>query len=95
MQMEISQEEQKKKGSFFIEDEGKRVAELQYFYSADCQITIYHTEVDENLRGKGVGKDLVARAVEFAREKMLKIVATCPFAHKVIMRNPEYKDVLY
>jgi uncharacterized protein len=95
MQMEIKQEEQKKKGSFFIDEEGERVAELQYFHSAEGQITIYHTEVDEKLRGKGIGEDLVGRAVEFAREKGLKIVATCPYAHKVIMKTPAYKDVLY
>ena len=92
--MDIKLEEMRKKGSFFIEEGGQRVAELQYFHSAQGQITIYHTEVDEKLRGKGVGEDLVAKAVSYAREKDLKIVAQCPYARKVIERTAEYKDIL-
>ena len=92
--MDIKQEEAKKKGSFFIEEDSERVAELQYFHSAQGQITIYHTEVDEKLRGKGIGEDLVANAIAFARETRLKVVAQCPYAHKVIERTEEYKDVL-
>jgi predicted GNAT family acetyltransferase len=92
--MEISHEENKKKGSFFIEENGDRVAEIQYFHSNTGQITVYHTEVGTNLRGKGVGEKLVERVVGFARENGLKINATCPFAHKLIENDPENKDIL-
>jgi predicted GNAT family acetyltransferase len=92
--MEISHEEKKKKGSFFVEDGSKRTAEIQYFHSGEGEMTIYHTEVDPSLRGQGVGEKLVASAVAYAREKGLKIDATCPFAHKVIGEDPETRDIL-
>lgn len=92
--MEISHEENKKKGSFYIDEDGKRAAEIQYFHSGKGELTIYHTEVDKSMRGKGVGEKLVERAVSYARENGLKINATCPFAHKVIEEDPETRDIL-
>lgn len=92
--MEIQHEDQKKKGAFFIEDGGGRVAQIQYFQSAPSEITAYHTEVDERLRGQKIGDKLVAALVCYARDNGLKVVATCPFAKKVIDRTPEFRDVL-
>jgi hypothetical protein len=92
--MEIRHEVVKRKGSFVIDDNGKKVGELNYFISAPAEITIYHTEVNEQLRGEGLGEDLVEAAVKHAREKGLKIIAKCPFAAHVIDERPEFKDVL-
>jgi predicted GNAT family acetyltransferase len=92
--MEIQHEEHHKKGEFYAEEDGRRIARLQYLSSADGRMTIYHTEVDPKLRGKHFGEKLVKAAVTMAREKGLKIDPTCPYAAKVIDRTPEYKDVL-
>jgi len=92
--MRIEHKEEKKKGVFFIEENGERLAELAYFESAPDEITVYHTEVSDKLRGEGIGQDLVGAAVSFARENKLKIVPTCPYAKKVIDRTPEFQDVL-
>ena len=92
--MEIRHEEIKKKGSFVIDDNGERVAELNYFKSAPGEITIYHTEVNEDLRGEGLGEDLVEAAVKYARANKLKIIPKCPFAAQVIDEKPEFQDVL-
>ena len=92
--MKIEHEEKGKKGIFFIDENGERLAELVYLKSAPAVITIYHTEVNEKLRGEGIGQDLVAAAVSFARENKLKIVATCPYAKKLIDRTPEFQDIL-
>ncbi|MFN2500442.1 MAG: GNAT family N-acetyltransferase [Pyrinomonadaceae bacterium] len=92
--MEIKRDEIKRKGSFYIERDGERVAELKYFRSGDGEITIYHTEVDEELRGRNVGEDLVKAAAKYARQNELKIDPQCPFARKVIERTAEYKSIL-
>ena len=92
--MKINREEHGKKGAFFIEQDGEWVAEMTYVKSGENIITIDHTEVDESLQDKGIGKDLVAEGVKYARENNLKIVATCPFAKKVIDETPEFQDVL-
>lgn len=91
--MEI-QHDEGKKGTFYIEQDGERLGELQYFHPNSNEINIFHTEVSDKLAGQGMGKKLVGAAVEYAREKGLKIEATCPFAHKVIEKTPEFQDVL-
>ena len=92
--MDIEQELTGKKGAFFVADDGTRLAELLFFRSAPDLITIYHTEVNEKLRGKGAGADMVAAAVKYAHENGLKIVAECPYAKKMIERNPEFRSIL-
>jgi len=91
--MQIQTDEHGAKGAFFIEQDGEWIAEMTYRKSGD-RMTIDHTEVDESLQGKGVGKDLVEAGVKFARENNLKIVAQCVFAKKVIDKTPEFQDVL-
>jgi uncharacterized protein len=92
--MLIQQEEHGKLGSFFIEENGKRVAELAYTWRGDGIISLDHTEVDESLEGKGVGSALVQHAVTFARETGVKFTVYCPFAKTVFARHKEYSDVL-
>ena len=92
--MQIEHKQQKQKGTFFIDENGERLAELDYFKSAPGEMTIYHTEVNEKFRGEGIGQDLVGAAVEYARQNKLKIVATCPYAKKVIDETPGFQDVL-
>lgn len=91
--MNIQRDEHGRKGAFYIEEDGEWVAEMTYVRSADGQITIDHTEVEPELREKGIGTSLVAEAVKYARENGLKIGANCPFAKKVLQETPEFKDV--
>jgi len=91
--MEIQKKETESGGKFFIEENGKQLALMTYKKSGGV-ITIDHTEVDSNFRGEGLGEDLVKAGVKFARENDLKIVATCPFAKKVIDETPDFRDVL-
>lgn len=92
--MEIQRDEHGKKGAFYIEENGEWVAEMTYIKSGDNEITIDHTEVDKALRGEGIGRDLIAEAVKYAREAGLKIKSTCPYAKIALYENPEFKDVL-
>ena len=82
------------KGKFFIEGDGNQIGLMTYRKSGDGIIMIDHTEVDSNHRGEGLGEDLVAAGVEYARKNNLRIVATCPFAKKIIDDNPVFQDIL-
>jgi uncharacterized protein len=92
--MEIHQKNNAKTGMFFIEQEGEKVAELVYSWKGNDKLIIEHTGVDDILKGKGAGKELVAKTVEFAREKGIKIVPVCSFAKSVFAKTKEYEDVL-
>jgi len=92
--MDVKQKNDLKKGMFYIEQDGKIVAEMTYVWAGTEKIIINHTEVNEILKGQGAGKQMLSKAVEFAREKGLKIIPLCPFAKSVFDKTPEYGDVL-
>ena len=92
--MDIKHEETTTKGSFFILQEGKKVAFMTYSKAGPNRIIIDHTEVSPVLKGKNAGKQLVAAGVEYARKNNLKILPLCPFARSVFNRVAEYADVL-
>jgi len=92
--MDIQHQEQDSKGSFFIETEGKHVAEMTYSVAGTTRIIIDHTEIDDSLRGQKVGNQLVMAAVTYARENQKIILPLCPFARSVFQKTPEIRDVL-
>jgi uncharacterized protein len=82
------------KGAFLVESNGRQLAEMTYVWVGKERIIIDHTEVSDELRGQGVGKQLVAAAVDFARERSISILPLCPFAKSVFGQVPEFRDVL-
>lgn len=58
-------------------------------------IKIEHTYVYEQLKGKGAGKELVKKVVEFAMNNNKKIEPICSYAKKEFDKNKEYESVLY
>lgn len=82
------------KGSFFIANGEKRLAEMTYTMPSPAKMIIDHTEVSDELRGKNAGYQLVQAAVDHARTNSLKIIPLCPFAHSVFKKKPELGDVL-
>ncbi len=92
--MEVQQKDNGESGVFFIEQDGAWLAEMTYVWAGNDRIIIDHTEVDVLLKGKGAGKQLVSKAVDFAREKGISIIPLCPFAKSVFDKTPEFRDVL-
>ena len=86
--MNILFEQSSSKGAFFIVENNQRLAEMTFSKAGDKLIII------DQLRGKGAGKQLVAAAVAYAREKNLKILPLCPFAKSVFNKVTEFQDVL-
>ena len=82
------------KGAFYIEVNGKQEAIMTFVFTGEDKIIIDHTEVNEGNNGKGFGKKMVIKAVEYAREKGIKIIPLCPFVKSVFDKVPEFSDVL-
>jgi uncharacterized protein len=82
------------KGMFYVGQDGAILAEMVYNMPSPDKMIIEHTEVDASLEGKGVGKQLVHTAVEYARANNIKIIPLCPFAKGVLDRKTEWQDVL-
>lgn len=92
--MEILHKDNGKKGIFYVEKDGKILAEMTYVWAGGSLLIIDHTEVSDALGGQGVGKQLVHKAVEMARAQHVKIMPLCPFAKHVFDETADYADVL-
>jgi predicted GNAT family acetyltransferase len=91
--MEIKNEERHHAGSFYLDDNGKRMGEMRYLVKGP-EMNIYHTEVSPELSGHNWGFKLVEAGVKFARENELKILPTCSYARSVFLRTSEFQEVL-
>lgn len=92
--MEVLQEDNGKKGKFFITENNILAAEMAYTWAGTERIIIDHTEVSDVLRGQSAGKKMIMHAVTFAREKRIKIIPLCPFANSMFQKMEEIRDVL-
>ncbi len=92
--MKIEQNNQENKGHFEAKEEEIRAGLMTYSWAGDDKIIIDHTEVNADFKGKGVGKEMVKAAVDFAREKNIKIIPLCPFAKSVFEKVTEWQDVV-
>ena len=77
---------------FELDVDGHTVA--SYYKFAPGVITFTHTEVPQELSGRGIGSQLSRGALEAARTQGLKVVATCPFVSANIAKHAEFGDLL-
>ena len=81
------------RGAFVIEEAGEQLAEMAISIAGD-NLTVYHTEVSDKLKGQGIGSQLLERMVNYARDNKLKVIPLCPFVHAQFKRHPEkYADI--
>lgn len=84
---------------FYVEQNGEKAATIGFEPGSEGGegpgvIMITHTFVSEELRGEGVGVDLVKQVVQYARDNELKVVPMCSFASSVMDKHTELQDVL-
>ncbi|EPL0814789.1 GNAT family N-acetyltransferase, partial [Acinetobacter baumannii] len=68
--------------------------EMTYTWAGESMLIIDATDVNENYRGQGVGRQLLDALVAFVREKDVKVIPLCPYAKSVFDKDPSIGDVL-
>jgi predicted GNAT family acetyltransferase len=53
-------------------------------------IALEHTEIDEEFEGRGLGSQLIAFALDDARDRKLSVLPFCPFVNDYIRRHGQY-----
>ncbi|MCH7336956.1 GNAT family N-acetyltransferase [Acinetobacter sp. NIPH 2699] len=92
--MNIQQVDDAKHGVFKLLDGDVLAGEMAYTWAGDEMLIIDHTDVSDQFRGKGVGRQLLDALVEFVRERQVKVIPLCPFAKSVFDKDPSIHDVL-
>lgn len=74
-------------------DDGGLAGFAQY-YVRDGAYVFFHTEVDSAYEGQGIGSQIAAGVVEFARGRGFPMVPECPFIRAYLLKHPDTQDVL-
>jgi predicted GNAT family acetyltransferase len=79
-------------GRFEIERDGK-IAYLEYSLAGNV-LGLIHTEVPDELRGRGIASSLAETGLQYARENKLKVDVICPSVFDYLAKHPEYSDLV-
>src|SRR5262245_11457057 len=91
--LEIQHSEHEGRGKFFIEKDGARLAEQIYRRVDDGHVVITHTEVSQQLQGRGIARRLLDATVAWARANGTRIAASCPYSKAQFEKDPSIRDV--
>ena len=96
MQRTVSIEREELNGvhEFVLRVDGERLGFLEYTRPDVGVMRIEYVEVAPQLRGTGLGRQLVEKAVVFAQDAKLKVVPICSYARAVIQRDPAMSAAL-
>lgn len=78
---------------FVLEIEGQE-AILTYSQKGES-LDFYHTFVPESLRGRGLAEKVVKAGFDYAKEKGLKVIPSCPYVSgPFLKRYGEYRSLI-
>lgn len=92
--MNIKQSDNTKHGTFEIFDADVKAGEMAYTWAGDSMLIIDPTDVEDQFRGQGIGRQLLDALVAFAREREIKVIPLCPFFKSVFDKDQSIHDVL-
>jgi predicted GNAT family acetyltransferase len=55
---------------------------------------MYHTEVPEELRGRGMAGQLAQAALDHASKESIKVKLTCSYLQHFVDKNDKYKHLV-
>jgi predicted GNAT family acetyltransferase len=64
------------------------------YIRAQNKIYLTHTEVPQSLEGKGLGSQIIKKALEDIEEKELTLIPMCPFVAGYIKKHPKWKKLV-
>lgn len=67
---------------------------LRYHIEEPEKIHLLYVEVPVESRGRGIAAELASHALEFARERALKVIPVCSYVVAYLQRHPEYAPLV-
>ena len=94
--MVIKHRENSHKGSFYIEEGNKLLAEISYSFAGADKMVLDQTIINNELSDRNkAGQELLNTLINYSRNKNIKIIPLCRFAKTIIEQNTAYRDVLF
>lgn len=70
------------------------LAYLAYEQKDDGVLDLQHTVVPKAAQGEGVGDALVRAALDYARERQVKIIPSCSYVSGWLDRHPDFRRLV-
>jgi predicted GNAT family acetyltransferase len=77
-----------------LDSSGSQVG-VVYYIDRPAYLDLYHTEVDEAMKGLGIAPNMLKLVFDYAREHNRKIFARCPYIQNFLSKHNDYDDLLY
>ena len=90
--MELDVKINKERGRFEVPVENE-LAVADYKLT-DNTMVFTHTWVPRELRGQGIGKELVRQALEYARSHDYRVKGKCPFVKSYLDNHSEFSGII-
>ena len=71
-----------------------QVGEMTYQRPTSQRMIIDHTRVFDGFEGRGIARQMVLAAVDFARANNRHIIPVCSYAQTFLTRTDEFQDIL-
>ena len=79
---------------YVVEIDDQVVGFTEYHRRGENHYFFYHTAIDDEQAGKGVGSALARFALDDVRARGGKVIPLCPFIAAWIERHPDYADLV-
>ena len=87
----LTDNKDKKQYEFHIEG---FTPKIEYIKNNNGEIYLTHTEVPDQLGGRGIGSELVKQVLENIEKQGLRLVPLCPFVAGYIQKHPDWKRIV-
>lgn len=87
--LEVTHNEKENRFEAWIDGQ---LAKLDYTMDGST-IIMTHVGVHPDHRGRGVAGKVTQAALEYAKEKSLRVIPMCPYVGAYIRRNPQYMNL--
>ena len=67
---------------------------LKYRVVDDRTLDYFSTYTPNEMRGRGLAARIVTEALDYALERQLRVVPSCPYVAKLIERNDRYRSLI-
>lgn len=94
MSLQIKHIETDSFGEFTAWIDDQQAGEMTYTRPNPDTMIINHTHTFSGFEGKGIARQMVLAAVDFARLHHRRITPICSYALAVLTRTNDYQDVL-
>ena len=69
------------------------IARIDYAMTGDA-VALTHTEIPGDLRGRGIGTELVESVLAYIDDRGMKVVPLCGFVAGYISEHPQWKRLV-